>query len=72
MDRYKKYMQEHCKNCKNKKSNLCDIRVFYLDGIVETKCAFYEKENKFEGYKDKIKINVTAKKQKPIMKGIDK
>lgn len=45
MDRYERYKKEHCKNCKNKDKNLCDIRVFSLDGIVETKCGFYERNN---------------------------
>lgn len=69
-ERFKKYIKEHCKNCKNNKTNLCDIRIAVVDNIVQTKCGYYERENKQDGYKDKI--NVTAKKQKPIMKGISK
>lgn len=45
-ERYKKYIQEHCKNCKNRKSNLCDIRITVIDNIIDTKCEFYEREKK--------------------------
>ena len=71
-ERFKKYVEENCKNCKNRKTDLCDIRITVRIDVIETKCQFYEKENKLEGYKDEIKMNVTARKQKPIMKGIDK
>lgn len=71
-ERFKKYAKENCQNCKNRKSDLCDIRISVIDNIIQTKCQFYERENKLEGYKDKIKMNVTARKGKPIMKGIDK
>ena len=71
-ERYQKYIKEHCKNCKNNKTNLCDIRISAINNIVQTKCGYYEREIRQDGYKDKIKMNVTAKKQKPIMKGIDK
>lgn len=43
-ERFKKYKQEHCKYCKNKTKDLCDIRIFAIDRVVYTKCAFYEKE----------------------------
>ena len=68
--RYQKYIKEHCKNCKNNKTNLCDIRIAVKNDVIETKCIYYEKENNLEGYKEQIKV--TAKKQKPIMKGINK
>lgn len=71
-ERFKKYVEENCKNCKNSEKYLCDIRISVIDNIIQTKCQFYERENKLEGYKDKIKMNVTARKGKPIMKGIDK
>ena len=45
-ERYKKYIQEHCKNCKNRKSNLCDIRITINLDIVETRCNYYLKEQK--------------------------
>lgn len=72
-ERFKKYVEEHCKHCENKNKFLCDIRITEkINGIVETKCNYYKKENKIEGYKDEIKMSITARKQKPIMKGIDK
>lgn len=42
--RYEKYIKEHCKNCKNNKTNLCDIRIAVRNDVIETKCAFYERE----------------------------
>lgn len=45
-ERYKKYIDEHCKDCKNKDKDLCDIRISYLNGVVTTKCSFYEREKK--------------------------
>lgn len=48
-ERFKKYKQEHCKYCKNKTKDLCDIRIFVIDRIVYTKCAFYEREEKKKG-----------------------
>lgn len=41
-ERIKKYVEEHCSNCKNKDTNLCDIRVSSFD-CVTTKCEFYNK-----------------------------
>lgn len=43
-ERFKKYKQEYCKYCKNRTKDLCDIRIFAIDRIVYTKCAFYERE----------------------------
>ena len=40
---FKKYVDEHCKQCKNKHKDLCDIRIFVKSDIVETKCRFYER-----------------------------
>lgn len=40
-ERFKKYVEEHCKNCINRKSDLCDIRISCADGIVKTCCDFY-------------------------------
>ena len=42
--RYKKYIKEHCTKCKNKETDLCDIRIFILNNTVCTKCGYYEKE----------------------------
>lgn len=66
---YESYVENLCINCKNKNTNFCNIRKT-IEGTL--KCVYYERETKQEGYKDKIKMNVTARKGKPIMKGIDK
>ena len=44
-ERIKQYIKYECKNCKNKDTDLCEIRVFNTDGIITTKCAFYERED---------------------------
>ena len=44
-ERYKKYIEEHCKNCKHKDENLCEIRISTLNKIVTTKCVYYENTN---------------------------
>lgn len=44
-ERVDKYIKEHCKNCKNKHTDLCDIRISQLNGVLMTKCQFYENEN---------------------------
>lgn len=71
-ERFKKYVEENCKNCKNNKTDLCNIRISVINDVVKTSCEFYEKENKLQGYKEQIKMNITARKGKPIMKGIEK
>ena len=43
-ERFKKYIKEHCKNCKNRKSDLCDIRIAVKNDVIERKCQFYERE----------------------------
>lgn len=43
--RYKEYTIIHCKNCKHKKEDLCNIRISTIQNIVETKCDGYEREN---------------------------
>lgn len=44
-ERLKKYRQEHCKRCKNKITDLCEIRVFAMNNIVYTKCGYFEVED---------------------------
>lgn len=51
-ERFKKYVDEHCKQCKNKHKDLCDIRICVKSDIIETKCRFYERNDLYE--KDKI------------------
>lgn len=67
-ERFKKYVEEHCKNCINRKSDLCDIRISCINNIVKTSCKFYERE---ETKKEKKKLlYTTANKSKPLMKGL--
>lgn len=47
-ERYKKYIEEHCKKCKNNKTDLCDIRISAIDNIVRTKCCYYDRGIKKE------------------------
>lgn len=47
-ERYKKYIEEHCKNCKNNKTDLCDIRISAIDNIIRTKCCYYDRGIKKE------------------------
>lgn len=44
-ERYEKYIEENCKNCKNKDKDLCEIRISYFNNIITTKCVYYEREN---------------------------
>ena len=46
-ERYEKYIEENCKNCKNrcKEEDLCEIRISVLNDVVITKCAYYERED---------------------------
>lgn len=43
-ERYQKYVEEHCKNCKHRKEDLCNIRIFVLNDTVITRCCEYERE----------------------------
>ena len=66
-ERFEKYIETECSNCKNRTTDLCDIRISIdSDGTIFTKCAYYEKENEPEGYKKKL-IRF-AKQNKPLMK----
>ena len=42
-ERFKKYVEENCKNCENKNKFLCDIRISCIDEIVKTYCDFYRR-----------------------------
>ena len=44
-ERIQKYIKTQCKNCKNKDTNLCEIRVFNTEGVITTRCIYYEREN---------------------------
>ena len=43
-ERYQKYIEEHCKNCKHRNENICEIRISVLNDIVTTKCCEYERD----------------------------
>lgn len=43
-ERLKKYVEENCKNCKNKNKDLCNIKIAVINDIVKTFCEFYERE----------------------------
>lgn len=43
-EKYAKYIKEYCKNCKNRKTDLCEIRMIAYQGKIEPKCIYYEKE----------------------------
>lgn len=43
-ERLTKYIQEHCINCKNKRTDLCEIRISTLNDVVVTRCRYYERE----------------------------
>jgi len=45
-ERIQKYIQEYCKNCKNKDKYECEIRVFQTDNTIKTKCDYYERLTK--------------------------
>lgn len=42
--RLEKYKQEQCKNCKNRKKQDCEIRVFKTEKETVTKCDCYERQ----------------------------
>ena len=60
---YETYTRTLCSNCKNRKTNLCEIR---KDIKGTLKCCYYIKDKDIEGYKREEII--TAKRQKALMK----
>ena len=44
-ERIKKYIQEHCGNCKNRDKFECEIRVFQNSNTIYTRCIAYERED---------------------------
>ena len=68
---YDTYQRVICSTCKNKNNNLnlCEIRR-KIDGSIC--CCYYDREGKAEGYKDKVRMYITANRNKPIMKGIER
>lgn len=43
--RLEKYKQEQCKNCKNRKEQDCEIRVFKTENEICTRCLNYERKD---------------------------
>lgn len=67
-ERFKKYVEEHCKNCKNKHEDVCEIKIAVINDIVKTSCEFYVRE---EMKREKKKLlYTTSSKSKPLMKGL--
>lgn len=65
-ERYKKYIETQCPNCKNKTTDLCEIRIVDTGSEIVTMCAYFEKEN--EPDKPEKWLWRTAKQKKPLMK----
>lgn len=60
---YETYIRTLCSNCKNKETNLCEIR---KDIRGTLKCSYYVKDRHIEGYK-KFEGRL-ANQRKPIMR----
>lgn len=60
---YETYTRTLCNNCKNRKTNLCEIRKD-INGTL--KCCYYIKDKDIAGYKKEERV--IAKQQKPIMR----
>lgn len=60
---YETYTRTLCSNCKNRQTNLCEIRKD-INGTL--KCCYYDKDKEVQGYKRQL--NITANQHKPIMK----
>lgn len=65
-NKFKRYTEEICSNCKNKEKADCKI-VERIDNTIY--CEFYKRANKAKKKKKRY-IDVTAKQNKPIMKGL--
>lgn len=59
------YKRILCSNCKNKDTNICEIRKNIKGNM---KCCYYERSKKQDGYKP-FKGR-TANQNKPLMKNI--
>lgn len=63
---YERFTEEMCSNCKDKEKKDCEIRK-RIDGTLY--CEPYERASRPEK-KKKQYMDITAKKSKPIMKGL--
>lgn len=59
------YARTICSNCKNRKTDLCEVR-WTVDN--KMRCVYYKKDKQLKGY-EKFKGRM-ADQNKPIMKGI--
>lgn len=53
-ERYKKYIKENCKNCKNKTTDICEIRILQIEDTIITKCENYERDKETKPRKKAI------------------
>lgn len=60
---YETYTRTLCSNCKNRNTNLCEIRK-RIDGTL--KCCYYVKDKDMQGYQKQLCR--TANQCKPIMR----
>lgn len=60
---YQTYIRTLCSNCKNRQTNLCEIRKD-INGTL--KCCYYIKDKDTEGYKKPL-VRL-AYQEKPLMK----
>lgn len=42
-ERFKKYVEEYCKTCKNKTKYDCEIKIYKKGDTIVTKCEYYER-----------------------------
>lgn len=63
---YERFIEEICINCKDREKKECEIRK-RIDGSLH--CEVYERATRPEK-KKKQYTNITAKQNKPIMRGL--
>lgn len=42
-ERIEEYIKEHCKRCKNRNTDSCEIKIFQEDKTICTRCLYYER-----------------------------
>lgn len=45
-EKFKNYKEEHCKRCKNKKKDLCNITIVTNNKSIKARCCYFEEEKK--------------------------
>lgn len=53
-ERYQEYIKEHCENCSNSETDLCEIRVFACGNTIYTRCKYYANKNPIKNKKKPI------------------